>query len=126
MAIFTFKKLERITSRKLISEIFAKGKQNFVFPFKAVYLEQPLENQSFPAQVLITIPKKLFPRAVDRNLLKRRVREAYRLNKSFFYTSLEEQKKYISVVIIYSDKKINDYELIERKIKILLEKLVSS
>ncbi len=76
---FTFKKSERLSSKKDIQELFNNGSSFYLYPFKVITL--PADTSKLH-QVLFSVPKRLFKRAVDRNLLKRRMREAYRLNNS--------------------------------------------
>jgi ribonuclease P protein component len=74
---FSFPKKHRLTGKTQIDELFTKGSSFFCYPFKVVYLlERPTLLKS--NQVLISVPKKHWKRAVDRNLIRRRVREAYR------------------------------------------------
>ena len=80
MGKFTFRKEERLSKEKLIQELFDKGSSFYLFPFKVFFMPNP--DQEYPFhQVLISVSKRNFKRAVDRNLIKRRIREAYRLNK---------------------------------------------
>jgi ribonuclease P protein component len=78
MGQFTFRKEERLKKEKDIQELFSKGSSFYLFPFKVLLLATPQQTNH---QVLISVSKKNFPRAVDRNLLKRRIREAYRIEK---------------------------------------------
>ncbi|HTE29523.1 MAG TPA: ribonuclease P protein component [Chryseolinea sp.] len=100
MRKFTFRKEEKLTSEKLIQELFAKGSSFYLFPFKVFYMSNPDQDRA-SHQVLVTVSKKNFSRAVDRNLIKRRIREAYRLNKA----SLGMQSKLV-IAYIYSVKEI--------------------
>jgi ribonuclease P protein component len=77
---FIFSKNERLCHKKQIDRLFSDGKSFTLDPLKVYYLLQEV-NDNQPAQVLIAIPRKKFRRAVDRNHLKRLIREAYRLNK---------------------------------------------
>src|SRR5580698_8922914 len=87
---YTFTKEERLCNKKLIHELFHKGSSFLCYPFKVSWLAVA-EPQQFPAQVLLSVSKKRFKHAVDRNLLKRRIREAYRLGKQQnLYTGLQE------------------------------------
>ena len=77
----SFKKEERLCNIKLIEKLYHTGSSFLVYPFRIIWLSSET-NSEFPVQVLISVPKKKFKRAVDRNLLKRRIREIYRLHKS--------------------------------------------
>ena len=112
MRKYTFPKDEKLTSEKLIKELFDKGSSFYLYPFKVFFMPHPGEDQP-SHQVLITVSKKLFPRAVDRNLIKRRMREAYRLNKPF-----PEVPKKLVIAYIYSVKeKLPAAQLRERLAK---------
>jgi ribonuclease P protein component len=81
------------------------------------------EEGDIPATVAIAVPKRLFKRAVDRNLLKRRIREAYRKHKMLFYSRLEEKNLKLMLVIQYQHKEILDYSTIETGLLKGLEKM---
>jgi len=100
MGKFTFQKAERLSKEKLIKELFEKGSSFYLFPFKVFVMINPDREVPFH-QVLISVSKRNFKRAVDRNLIKRRIREAYRLNKA----QLSDQNK-LMIAYIYSVKEI--------------------
>lgn len=108
----TFKKVERLCSKILIEKLVEKGNSHNHFPFKINWLEIT-ENEA-PVQILITVPKRNFKKAVDRNKLKRQTREAYRKNKSMLYEKLNGKK--IILMFIYIGKEKLEYNTIENKI----------
>lgn len=119
----TFKKEERLCNKRLIDELFHNGSSFLCYPFKASWLivDGP---QNVPVQVLFAVAKKRYKRAVDRNVLKRRMREAYRLQKQeHLYDFLMQADKSIILSIGYIGKEINEYKLIEKKMLKLLSQL---
>jgi len=123
---FTFKKEERLSKKKLIDELFEKGSSFYLAPFKVWIAPLNLpEGETAPAQVLISVSSKNFPRAVDRNKIKRLTREAYRLNKHALYDELNKREKKLLLAFIYSAKKIESFSLIEEKVVASLQKIIS-
>lgn len=118
----TFKKEERLSSRKLIEKLAAEGKSFLIHPFKVIALETKLES-AYPVQVLMTAPKKKFPRAVDRNRIKRLMREAWRKNKHTLYKALSVQNKNLAVMLVYVSGTLPEYKLTEDKIILILQRL---
>ncbi len=120
----TFTKEERLCNKGLIDSLFHNGSSFLCYPFKVSWLITN-DTQPFPVQVLFAVAKKRYKRAVDRNLLKRRIREAYRLHKQQnLYSLLSETDKKIILSIGYIGKEIADYELIEKKMLKLLAQLL--
>jgi ribonuclease P protein component len=114
MKKFTFRKEERLNKEKLIKELFEKGSSFYLFPFKVFSRPNPDEKVS-THQVLVSVSKKIFKKAVDRNLIKRRMRESYRLNKNL----LPDSPKLL-IAYIYNAKEILTFAQIqERLIKTL-------
>ncbi len=110
---FTLKKDERLCSQKTIGELFTSGESFLVFPFKVVFMKNELP-QSFPAQTAFAVSKRTFKRAVKRNILKRRMREAFRLNKNPFYDQLASKNLHISIIFIFIGKDILEYNILEK------------
>jgi ribonuclease P protein component len=120
----TFKKTEKLCSKKAIEALFERGNSFYIFPFQVVWLESPLENP-VPAQVAFSVSKKSFKRAVRRNLIKRRIREAYRKNKNKLYEFLEGADRKIIFIIIYKGDFIPDYLSVEESVRLMIEKLIA-
>jgi ribonuclease P protein component len=120
----TFTKSERLCSKKILGELFKKGSAAvgtfYLFPFRVLYMPQPESNGILPA-IVITVPKRLFKQAVDRNLIRRRVREAYRLHKNQFVTTSAPS----SIAFLYTAKQIISFEEIEKGMKLAVAKCIA-
>ena len=113
---FSFKKEERLAGEKHIQELFEKGSSFHLYPFRVLSLLNP-ESDHKINQVLISVSKRNFKRAVDRNLIKRRIREAYRLQKA--------QISGLSLLLafVYTSKEIEPFQVIKDKLFLVLEKI---
>lgn len=120
----TFHKSERLCSRKLITALFDEGNTFYSSSLKIVWFESPV-TLPLPAQAAITVSKKTFRNAVTRNLLKRRIREAYRKNKSMLYRALLDRKKQVIFIIIYLDNEVRDYLSIEKSVREMINRFIS-
>ena len=86
--MYSFSKAERICSKLVVDKLFAGGNTSMaVYPLRAVCM--PVEKGCVPVSILISVPKRRFHHAVDRNRMKRQVRESYRLNKLILWNALE-------------------------------------
>ena len=105
MAAPTFKKQERIVSNKLIETLFGGGRsQSMVaFPLRVVYMIQERTANEPPVQLLVSVPKKHFKHAVDRNRVKRQVREAFRLHKQTLHDALPPTSQLLLAFVWLSD-----------------------
>ncbi|MFB9291886.1 ribonuclease P protein component [Persicitalea jodogahamensis] len=133
----TFRKEEKLRSRSTIERLFQRGNpavQTFYhFPFRVLFIpaqapdgasETPIASQSAPPQVLFSVSKRNFKRAVDRNLIRRRCREAYRLHKHVF-TLESEAPPAASVAFLYLAKEISPYDVIEKSMVKILQKMAA-
>jgi ribonuclease P protein component len=122
--MYTFKKEERLCNKKLIDELFHNGSSFLCYPYRVSWLAVN-ESAECMVQVLIAVPKKRYKRAVDRNLVKRRIREAYRLNKQeHLYNLLTGADKKIVFSVGYIGKEIEPYPVMKKKMLKLLKQLV--
>lgn len=124
MEEFTFTKDERLCSQKLIGELFTSGESLLAYPLKVVFMKTNL-TESFPVQAAFTVSKRNFKRAVKRNLLKRRMREAYRLNKTSLYDELAAKNIQIAIMFVYVGKDIIEYPAIEKGMISAYKKVLS-
>jgi ribonuclease P protein component len=120
-----FRKSERLCSRKSIGKLFTAGNIIFHYPFRVLWLDAG-ETNHFPAKAAISVPKKKFKKAVDRNRIKRLVREAYRLNKGQLYDSLIKKGRNIEMIIVYIAGEEHDFNYINEKITGLFQKLLNN
>ncbi len=121
---FTYSKIERLSGKILIDEIFNKGNKLYAYPLKVMYL---LIEPTAPAtiQTLISVSKRRFKRANKRNLLKRRIREAFRQNKYRIHATSLAVDKHLALVIMYNTNQICDYACIESAVKEISDQLVN-
>lgn len=120
---YSFPKEEHLCRKKLIDELFGRGSSFGLYPLRLVWLPAPAPTTA-PPQVLVSVSKRSFKRAVDRNRLKRLMREAYRLNK-FRLLEASGGHSVALLGIIYSGKEKKPFALVEKKLISGLERLLT-
>jgi ribonuclease P protein component len=113
---FSFKKEERLAGEKHIKELFEKGSSFHLYPFRVLTLPNP-DSEPKINRVLISVSKRNFKRAVDRNLIKRRIREAYRTQKDLITGNS------FLLAFVYTAREIEPFQAIKDKLFLVLEKI---
>jgi ribonuclease P protein component len=117
-----FKKSERLRSKKTIDRLFSSKHRFFQDPFLVIWQEDVFES-GVPVRILISVSKKKHRKASSRNYIKRRIREAYRLNKQPFIDFLNRNGKCCTLAVVYTSGTILEFHEMERKIYWMLERL---
>ena len=128
MERYTFNKKEKLKGKKAIENLFRSGHSFTSPPFRLIYKE--IKEGSSPARMTVTVPKRLVKRAVDRNLIKRRTREAYRRNKTALYKKIIEKNLHFDILFIYQSEEVAAFNTIHNSVVALIcrltEKIVSN
>lgn len=118
----TFPKEERLCSKRLIESLFHNGSSFLIYPYRVTHLR--IDALKPPVQVLLSVPKRRFRRAVQRNLLKRRMREAYRLQKGMWLgETMESRPLGLVLAIQYVGKEVHDYAFLYQRMADVLKRL---
>ena len=120
----TFRKTERLCSNRVIAELFETGKQFFT-PYFRVLWDIDAGAKKSPAQIVVSIPKREIRKAVKRNLIRRRIREAYRKNKNQLYEYLDNMGIGINIVLVFRKNDVPDYQETEQAVKDFLARLLA-
>jgi ribonuclease P protein component len=134
-----FPKSEKLCSKKIIEELFsyqknAKSSSVFVFPFKISFLlpknKEPQEtvpvseNLIAPPQIVISVSKKNFRKSVDRNRIKRQIREIYRLAKPELFADVLPHKMPSAIGIVFVAKEFQEYSFMEQRFKKAMKQII--
>ena len=120
---FTLGKDERLKSRKQIEKLFAEGKSFVVNPFRVYFLVHGPWTMDHGLQFGVGVSSKNFKKAVDRNRIKRLVREAWRLQKNDLSEKIKTTQKQLNVFFIYTAKELPDFTTVKEKVAVALKKL---
>jgi ribonuclease P protein component len=116
----TYSKIEKLKSKILIEKLFDEGKSVKIFPLRLIFLETEF-NQPIKIKCGVSVGKRNFKNAVDRNRVKRLIREAYRLNKSAYFNNISTQYAFM---ILYIGNEKPTFEQTDKSMRKLLEKFV--
>jgi len=120
--MFEFPKKQKLCNETAIKEMFSNGNSFVIHTIRLVWKEQ-VNSDDVVIKSIIVVPKKQLKLAADRNIVRRRMKEAYRLNKSTIENSLKNKGKQLNIAIVYQNDKRLSYKVIEEKIKLILGRL---
>lgn len=126
MSLFSFPSKERLKSNTRISQLFLHGDVVKKYPIliKYQFIDAP---EGVSIQSLFSVPKRKIRKAVDRNLVRRRIKESFRLNKARFLPELKiPEDKHLSIAFIYTGNEIMEYHVIDKALQQCLKKLTQS
>ena len=124
--LYTLTKSERLKSRKQIEQLFKEGERLSLFPFLIYYLVCQVtthDSAAVTTQFGVGVSSKNFKRAVDRNRIKRLIRESYRLHKPSFSDMVKANNHRLDMFFIYTGKEFPDYKFVYDKVAIALQKI---
>ena len=122
MPNYTLPRSERLRSLKAIRRMFGEGRGGFVYPYRYIWIadKQEGESEGRGIEVMFSVPKKFHKRANKRNLLKRRTREAYRLNRGELCERISQAGVEVNLAFIYSTKEVHSYKTVENAVQKIL------
>ena len=125
MANYTLPRSERLRSLKAIRRLFGEGHSGFVYPFRYVWIadRRAGEAEGRGIEAMFSVPKKFHKRANKRNLLKRRTREAYRLNREALSQAVAEKDITLDIAFVYSTKECHSHKTITNALQRILEQV---
>lgn len=124
MTDFSFGKSEKLKSEKIISKLFKTGKSVAKYPIRLVWMPIEITDGRSLFQLSFSVPKKKFKKSVDRNRIKRQMKEAYRLNKSYLYKYFQQLDNHYAMMIIYTSNEPIEYQFIFQNMQKAMRSMV--
>lgn len=118
----TFSRGERLKNHNILSRLFTEGQSVKLYPLRLVWMPVKKTLSEYPVQFSLSVPKRKFRKASDRNPLRRRIREAYRLNKHMLYEHLGETEPQYAFMVIYMANEPLPFSTIHRAMQGLMAK----
>ncbi|HMQ47987.1 MAG TPA: ribonuclease P protein component [Saprospiraceae bacterium] len=124
MGVYTFHKEERLKSEKTIGQLFKTGASFGQYPLRLVFLAEEKGQGVYPVKITFSVPKKKFPKAVQRNRLKRLMREAWRLNKNRLYREMKEHTPGYAFMVLYTGSEAASFAVIEKNMRNMIRRFL--
>ncbi len=124
MSLHSFKRPERLKSRKIIGKLFAEGQSFGQYPLRLIWTTVEPPKSEAPIQCTVSVARKKFPKAAHRNRIRRQIKEAYRLNKHWLLEALTEEEPQYAFMILYIAKEPLPYEEMETAMKKMLKRFL--
>jgi ribonuclease P protein component len=112
----TLKRNERLKSKTVIARLFKNGHSYSLFPIRIVYAANPNSRSDAPIQFALSVPKRKFKKAVDRNRIRRLIREAWRLEKENILQTLPDDAPPIALIVLFTGHEMPDFDTIRKSI----------
>ncbi|MDZ7633049.1 MAG: ribonuclease P protein component [Bacteroidales bacterium] len=119
----SFTRGERLCGIKAVSELFSGGRTINMPPLRVIYRMMPADEAHEPVRVLVSVPKRNFRKAVERNLIRRRIKEAWRKNKMPLKEVVSASGQRIELAVIWNDTLIRPYDETEKSVKDVIGRL---
>ena len=126
MPSFQFQKAERLKNKKVLSRLFDRNvAQSFsTYPIRLIWVDIDPPLNEYPVLFSMSVPKRAFPKAHQRNRIRRQIREAYRLHKHLLYEKLDGKNQQFGFMLLYTAKEALSYEQIERAIQKMIPRFL--
>lgn len=121
MSLFSLNKKQRLKNKREINRLYSNGDRIVEFPLILVW--ETVEANNEYLKIALSVPKKCIPNAVNRNQIKRLLRESFRVQKSILFNKLKANNNSVNILIIYAHSKILSYSEIHAKINVTLQRL---